>query len=218
MNRSAVVYGGAALLAVGLGAGVALMQPKAPSATVSLKAAAEPADPRGVRESLVEELIEASRGSAHPERLPAFDVVVSMIDGKHPEVLDRLLEPDVPEPFAIAVARAVSRRGEGPDRAARLLEPWLIRRSQAAVDAVLYRGEAEVLRDPTTGARMGRYRSIVMVWDAPVVWDPVEEEGVFLLQLERGGATILTMVLPEGVSRVLARPGAEAGITVPSID
>lgn len=218
MSRSAAVYGGAALLAMALGAGVAMMQPKAPSTTVSLTGPAESVDPRAVQERLVEELVEASRGAADVGRIPAFDTVVAMLEGDHPEVLARLQEADVPEALAIGLARALSRRGVGPERAAALLEPWLIRRSQDAVDAAQYRDEVRLVRDPVTGARVGVYRSIVMVWGAPVAWNPVAEGGAFVLQLERGGATVVTAALPDGVSEVLPRLGSTPKIRVSSID
>ena len=124
-GRSKVVYGVAGLVAIGIGATAALMQPS-PSSGTSMKVRMDPdrVDPAVLREQIVEDLVAEARAAEDVERLRAFDVVLAMVDGgeEYAWARELLVEPDVPAALALGLAKRASRRGDGPDRAARKLE------------------------------------------------------------------------------------------------
>ena len=219
-GRSAAVYAVAGLIAVGVGAGAAMWRSPTPStSSVSLKVRPQEVSPDVVRERTVEALIEEARAVAEIERSPGFDVVLSMVGGGQPGVLDRLLEADVPPELRLALARALPRRGSGPETAAALLEPLLEAGSADAVAVLRARDEAEVVRDAGYRCTFGVYRGWAVAWGSGVAWAPVRDGDVWTLNARAidGGSRGLALRL-EGATTVTATSGDGPRIEATAID
>jgi hypothetical protein len=221
-GRSTAVYAAAALVAVAVGAAAAMLQPDPISNTsVEFKAVVKPADPAVVREQHLETLIEAARGAEDVEHLAGFDVAVALADGDaHDWARTRLMDADVPPELAITVAKRLSRRGQGPDRAAALLDRFLAEGSAEAVDVVRLRDEGTFVKDVGCRCTFGRYRGWAVAWGEGLAWAPVAEDGWFRLNVRAAaeGPSALAIQLPDGLTGVSARGGESPQIPPISID
>ena len=221
-GRSAAVYAAASLLAIGIGATAALLRP-APTSGTSMKVRMDPGrvDAAVVREQLLEDLIVDARAAENVEHLRAFDVAMALVDGgeEYGWARERLLEPDVPAALVLAVARRASRRGQGPARAAVLLERFLAEGSAEAVAVVRARDEGQVRRDVVARCSFALYRDWVVAWGPGLAWAPVRTDDRWVLNLrpEEGGERALTMRL-EGATSVSARDGEGPQITARGTD
>ncbi len=218
--RSTALYLGAAALAIAVGAAAALLRPAPVSDTsVKLRMKAEPMQPQAVQEPLLEALIEEARAVEDVERLPAFDVALALFGGGDGSARERLLEPDVPQALALALAKRLPRRGDGPEGAAMLLERHLAAAAPGAVAVVKARGEAEIKRDVACRCSFARYGDWAVAWGPGLGWSPERVDGNWVLNLraEPGGAKALTMRL-EGGGSLSARPGEGPRIAATAID
>lgn len=221
-GRSAAVYVVAALIAIGIGASAALLRP-APTSGTSMKVRMDPerVDPAVLREQLLETLIADARAAERVERLRSLDVAVMLVEGgeEHRWAQQRLLEDDVPRALALAVAHKLSRRGEGPDQAAALLERFLAEGSPDAVAVASKRDEVQVERDVVSRSSFAVYRGWVLAWGEGVGWSPRSEDGTLTLDLRRqeGGARALA-VPRDGAALVQAREGEGPRIQVAGVE
>lgn len=164
-------------------------------------------DARQVHERMLEGLVEASRGTDRPDRIPAFSSLTLLVR-QDPEgfgwAIDRLAEDDVPISLVTSVA------GHFPSRDARLQEvvhrlllPRLIgadpTEQAAALEVLRARGALRSAAEGACRCAFGVYPARpaerepvwLVAWsleDEPLAWSPQEEPDGWLLRLQQGSA------------------------------
>ncbi len=201
-----------AAIAVALGAAAALLRPSPPAALNSPTNIAIPVrdgdhriEPREVHERMLEGLVEASRGTDRPDRIPAFSSLALLIK-RDPDdfawALQRLAEDDVPIALVTSFASQMPSRDRGLDP---VVHGLLIDRLTgddpedrvAALDVLRGRGVVHSTAEGACRCAFGVYprapksgeRAWLLAWSLDgegVGWAPAESEDGWLLNLSRG--------------------------------